>query len=321
MKHRISILALLVLLPWSGFVAASERQALLQRYQTFKSLVSPIIDSVPLRIRSARHGDGVSVEVFGLVDQSFSRVTDALSSPTSFCDFLLLNLNVKACTHEPRDSHSALKIYVAGKSYSPPYRSLTIEPIHQVKKRGRDYFSMYLTAQKGFFGTSDYLVVVQAIPYGGKTMVRIASSYHGSAVTRAATHAYLRTFARNKIGFTIVGEDGNGRPQYVKGLQAVIERNVVRSYLALQAHLDTTESGPSPGNFDRRIRRWYDLTDYHALQLREIGRDRYVRNKRREYRNQIRLQARVEHRLKLANDTSLPIPASSKGFNAVAATE
>jgi hypothetical protein len=321
MKRRISILVLLLLLPWSVFAVVPERQVLLQRYRVFKSMVSPILDSVPLRVRSAQRGYGVSVEVFGLIDQSFSRVTDALSSPASFCEFLLLNLNVKACTHEPRDGHSTLKIYVAGKSYSPPYRSLTIEPIHQVKKHGQDYFNMHLSAQKGFFGTSDYLVVVQAIPFGGKTLVRIASSYHGSGVAKAATQAYLRTFARNKVGFTVIGTDGNGRPQYVKGLQAVIERNAVRSYLALQAHLDTTEPGRNPGNFDRRIRRWYDLTDYHALQLREIERDRYIRNKRREYRNQLRLQARVEHRLKPANDSSLPIPVSSKRFNAVVATE
>ncbi len=275
-----------------AFIASGERSSLIQRYLAFRNIVDPIVKTMPLRIRSEQRGRQVRVEVFGILDHPIDQVVGEITDSAAVCEILLLNLNVKACTHQNTNKNSRLRIFVAGKRYSRPYRSFEIRPLHSVIKRSHQYLSMYLSAQKGVIGTGNYMVLVEAVPYKEKTLIRFASSYRGSRVAKAAIQAYLRTFAREKIGFTVV-DDGEKR-EHVKGMQAVIERNAVRSYLAIQAYLETARSKPDAGHFERGMQRWYELTERHAKQLREIDRDSYFRNKRKEYRNQLRLQARLD---------------------------
>jgi hypothetical protein len=298
------------------YSASEERLTLLTEYEGFVSRTPPVTASMPLRLHAQESGRRLDVEVFGVIDQPFFRVASALSSPASVCDFLLLNLNVKSCVYRRNENDASLKIYVSGKSYAPPFRSITIEPTHQVVRQNGDYVAMTLSAQKGLMGSSDYQVLTQAVPYQGKTLLRLSSAYQGSRVSRLMTQTYLRTFGRDKVGFSIVGQAVDGDPLYVKGLQGVIERNVVRSYFALQAHLQNE----SPNRFEQRIRSWYGMTETHARQLREIEREEYFRNKRREYSNQLRLQAKLNQRIDI-NMGMGQSPALGQGFNAVLATE
>ena len=297
--------------PVIAFPASKARIQLLDDYHTFTARTQPITASVPLWLQSRETGNRLAVEVFGLIDQPFSRVVAALSEPASVCDFLLLNLNVKSCVHQKNGTDASLKIYVAGKSYAPPYRSITIEPTHMVTERSTDYLVMILKAQKGLMGSSDYRVLTQAAPYRGKTLLRLSSTYSGSRVTRLMTQTYLQTFGHDKVGFTVIDQDAEGAPLYVKGLQGVIERGVVRSYFALQTHLEKEQAEA----FEQRIRRWYDMTEIHARQLREISREEYFHNKRREYRNQLRLQEKLGRRIGKTAEASTT--TLGQGFNAI----
>jgi hypothetical protein len=309
----ISLSMLLSLVPAIVSASTPEQRLLISRYQAFSANLKPVETSMPLRISSIEKDGRLEVDVFGVIDQPFRRVAATLSAPASVCEFLLLNLNVKACIHQEAGSDSSLTIYVGGKGYTPPYRSLTIEPLHQVNKHLTDYLAMNLVAQKGIMGSSNYQVLTEVAPYQQRTLVRVSSSYQGSRLSNMATQAYLRTFARDKVGFSVTGTDAYGKPVYIKGLQAVIERNVVRSYMALQAHLEHDHRQPE--QFEQRIRRWYDLTETHAMQLREVERERYFSNKRREYRNQLRLQSKLDDRN--APGKTRAGTGSGQGFNAV----
>ena len=299
-KKALSLTLLLFLYPAIATAGSPEHRQLISRYQVFSANLKPLITTMPLHISSVEVDGRLDVDVFGVIDQPFQRVAASLAAPQSVCEFLLLNLNVKACTHQGIDGSASLKIYVAGKGYTPPYRSLTIEPLHQVSKRAPDYLAMVLVAQKGLMGSSNYHVLTEVAPYQQRTLVRVSSSYQGSRLSNMATLAYLRTFARDKIGFSVTGIDTHGKPVYIKGMQAVIERNVVRSYMALQAYLEHSQSRNRPEQFEQRIRRWYDLTESYAIQLREVERERYLYNKRREYRNQLRLQTKLDARSRSA---------------------
>ena len=152
-----------------------------------------------------------------------------------------------------------------------------------------------LASRKGSWGAKDYNVLIEAAPYGKSTLVRFSSNYTASRLNTAATSTYLKTLARKKVGFSIVGQDDHCKPQYVRGMQAVVERNAVRSYLALQAYLETAVV--PPGNqFDARLKRWFELTELYSRQLHELSQEEYLRNKRKEHQNQLRLQQRISRR-------------------------
>jgi hypothetical protein len=320
-RKALSVALLLSLWPAIGSASSAENRQLISRYQVFSTNLKPVVTTMPLHISSTEVDGRLDVDVFGIIDQPFRQVAATLAAPQSVCEFLLLNLNVKACTYRNIGDSASLKIYVAGKGYTPPYRSLTIEPLHRVNRRSADYLAMALVAQKGIMGSSDYKVLTEIAPYRQRTLVRVSSSYQGSRLSHMAIQAYLRTFARDKIGFSVTGQDADDKPVYIRGLRAVIERNVVRSYMALQAHLEHSQKRSRPEQFEQRIRRWYDLTETYAMQLREVERERYFYNKRREYRNQLRLQTRLDRRSRDVTVKTTTGPESGQRSDAVFTTK
>ena len=117
-------------------------------------------------------------------------------------------------------------------------------------------------------------------------------SYAPGLLARVATRTFLATLGRKKIGFTITGATQDGEPIHVRGPQGAVERNALRYHLAFVAYLDTRDVS-DPSRFERRIARWFDLTEEHSRQLREMSRDEYLKLKRRERRDQ---QAQAEAR-------------------------
>ncbi len=69
----------------------------------------------------------------------------------------------------------------------------------------------------------------------------------------------------------------------------MIERNAVRYHLAVKAYLDTLGVS-EPQRFERRLEHWFELTSGYRTQLFEMERDEYLRCKRQEGANQLRLQ-------------------------------
>ncbi len=72
------------------------------------------------------------------------------------------------------------------------------------------------------------------------------------------------------------------------GMRGAVERNAVRYYLALLAYLDTMAL-PADQRFEKRINEWFDLTARYP-QLYEMDKEQYLADKRREHRDQLRLQ-------------------------------
>jgi hypothetical protein len=79
------------------------------------------------------------------------------------------------------------------------------------------------------------------------------------------------------VGFTIVGRDEQGRPQFARGMQGVAERNTMRYFLAIESLLATV-SAP----VDERLRRFHAALERYPAQLHETERDEYLAMKQRE---------------------------------------
>ena len=69
------------------------------------------------------------------------------------------------------------------------------------------------------------------------------------------------------------------------GMRGVVERNTMRYYLAIEAHLGALAT-PPPMQFQKRLHSWFTATEQYPRQLREVSRTAYFDMKRSEYLRQ-----------------------------------
>jgi hypothetical protein len=66
------------------------------------------------------------------------------------------------------------------------------------------------------------------------SFIHMSYSYGFGVAARVAIKAYLATIGREKVGFSIVGYQRDGRPVYIGNLLGLVERNAMRYYLAIR---------------------------------------------------------------------------------------
>jgi hypothetical protein len=258
-------------------------RALADRYKAMAGELQASPFGKPLVLHSQESGQGVSGEVYAVVDHPFEAVRTALDGAPRWCDVLLLHLNTKHCYAAGKARDAVLSMHV-GKKYDQPLEDSFRLDFHYLMDAGKpDYLRARLDAKEGPMGTRDYRIVVEATPVDAKrTFLHFSYSYGYGMSARFALGAYLNTVGREKVGFSR-GRDN----QYVGGMRGLVERNTMRYYLAIEATLDA-QSSPVETRFDKRLHNWFAASERYARQLHELSESEYVEMKHKEYR---RLQA------------------------------
>jgi hypothetical protein len=226
--------------------------------------------------------------MYGVFNQPFDLLRDALLSPASWCDITSLHINIKACTWRKASDQSLLTLYSGRKYYQPPADASPIKFKFRIVSQQPSYLDVALAADQGPLRTRDHRIRLEAAPLGpGRTFLHFSYTYSYGGIARMAIKTYFATIARDKVGFSLV--DRGGKRFYIEGVRGAIERNTVRYYLALETYLDTLRY-PENQRFEQRIGRWYDLTARYPRQLKEMEKPEYLTTKRREHSNQLILQ-------------------------------
>ncbi len=245
---------------------------------------------LPLDVRSEEGERRVSAEVHGIIDHPFQPVADLLTHPASWCAFVVLTPNIKACTFQGDGQDTLLTLYIGWRGYRMPEAASAQPYRFAVRARQAEYAAVSVTATEGLLATRAHQFEVEAAAVAGKTVFAMRSSYEPSALSRMLTAMYLATLGRDKIGFSRVTTDG--QVGYVRGVPGMIERNAMRYYLALKAFLDT-QNVPAGRQFEARINLAYDLMESYPAQLHLMEKAEYLDIKRRERVNQDRLQQKI----------------------------
>jgi hypothetical protein len=240
----------------------------------------------PIVIDSGESGNALKGDIYAVLDYPYETLHRALQDPNDWCAIMLLPFNTKYCHPVKGADGAKLAMRIGRKADQPAdeaYRlDLTLRPV----ATAGDYMESQLTSAEGPFGTRDYRITLSAIPLEGKhTFMHLSYSYAYGGMGRFAMQAYLATAGASKVGFTVVGRDANGQPVYIGGMRGAIERNVMRYYLAIDAHLASL-SAPSGQQLDKRLATWFDSTEHYARQLHEMDRAQYVAMKKSEYGRQ-----------------------------------
>lgn len=271
----------------------ADANALLNRYDKVKSNLKIHSQfSTPLYIASETDGPVLRGEVYGLIvnpDVTYEQLIKTFTNHTNWCEFIPLHLNVKGCIHTVENNKKFIRFYVGRKHYEAMDDVYALKYQFKVLQTTSNYCKIALTAPTGPSGTRNYLFQVEALKMNGKTLFRIVSQYQSSKRSRFGTNIYLKTMGKKKIGFSVVGADANGKPIYVKGVKGIIERNVVRYFLAGKAFI-TLQRSKNSRQYQERLSNWFDETERYHKQLYEMSKKKYLQTKLREHENQKEMQ-------------------------------
>ena len=282
---------LLGLAAWLLPVAAQAADAagLQARYAQLRGQLKPNANGHSLVIESTEQQDRLTGEVSAVLEHPFAAVHAALKSPTAWCDVMILPFNTKYCHVVDGADGPALLLRIGRKVDQPLERTYKLQLAWRNVASTPEYFETRMDAADGPMGTRDYRIALAAVPIeGNRTFVRLTYSYGFGFSGRVAMQAYLGTVGASKVGFTVVGRNAQGEPQYIGGVRGAIERTAMRYYLAIDAYVDSLRAPPQQ-QLDHRIQAWYAATDRYPRQLREMDRPTYVAMKRQEVERQQQL--------------------------------
>lgn len=240
----------------------------------------------PLYLESSEFAEGVTGDIYALVDHPFAAAAAALNTPGDWCEILILPMNTKYCRASTSSAGSVLHVSI-GKKYDQPLdQAYRLDFDYRVSAQTPAYLQVRLSADQGPLSTRDYRIVLEAVPLDeGRTFIHLSYSYGFGTIGRLAMQAYLGTLGRGKVGFTASGTQADGQPRYIGGTRGVVERNTMRYFLAIEAFLGS-RAAPPEARLEKRLRDWFTAAEGYPRQLHEMERGEYLDMKRREYSRQ-----------------------------------
>ena len=239
---------------------------------------------MPIHVESRERQHTNEGEVLGVLDAPFDAVRAMALSSAGWCAVATLHPNVKACVEVASEQGCALDLYVGRRQYQSPAEAKRTRFAYRSYQRGGGTLDVRLEADEGPYGTRDYRIALEAAPLDARrTVVRLRYGYVAGFEARFASGIYFATAGRDKVGFTEV-ETVEGTV-LVGGVRGAIERNAVRYFLALQAHI------ASDATLDDRLARWLALRDRFPRQLETDDGPEYLEAKRREHEHERGLRA------------------------------
>lgn len=282
------LLALLAAL--TGVAAAKDHPsgpatALREQFTALRSRAEDNPFRAPLYLQAQESENRVQGDVWALIDLPFREARPALERLDDWCRILILHINVKYCQPADGGKRRTLTVGLAPK-YEQSLSSVNwVRFSIETAAAGDEYLQIVLRASSGPFGTSDYRMSVELVPFEGRSLMHLSYGYSYGVMATMAMQAYLATLGRDKVGFTVVGQQADGQPVYVDGMRGVIERNVMRYYFAFDAYLGA-QRRPAPDRLLKSLQDWFDATERYPRQLREVTRNEYLEMKLREFERQ-----------------------------------
>ncbi len=270
-------------------VAAAESgpaAALRSRYAALSDQVRDNPLEQGLYLESTESPRALRGDIYAIVDYPFAMVSKAFTDSASWCDALLLHLNVKYCRPEQREAGTVLSVAIGKKTEEPLRDTHRVEFAYRIAVAEPGYSELTLDAREGPLDTQNYHISLQLMRLDDqRTLLQVRYSYQYGLTARLAMGAYLATRGSGKVGFSrIVG--ASGLPSgFIGGIRGALERNTMRYFLSIDAFLGALEV-PLLKRFDASTERWFAASERYARQRHEVEHDDYISMKRSEYRRQ-----------------------------------
>ncbi len=289
MLTQITHLLVLLLLPFS--LLAENNDHIKQLEQIYASIQNKSLQLLPdqaIHIQSSVNKDRLHADVYAVKNIAFEQLVKKINRPKQWCRFITLHLNIKACVYR-LEPEAGLSFYAGRKFYEPAENAFELSYRFTVKTKTENYFELLLSANEGPFSTRDYQIKLEVLKTGDDVLLHMSLSYLSSFTSRLGTSVYLSTIGSDKVGFS-QQKSADGGVKFIQGVEGIIERNVMRYFLALSVYLEN-------GDQQQMVERWFDATEQYARQLNEVEKKDYLQAKHQEYQQQAEMQQRVNQKL------------------------
>ena len=260
--------------------ASALAEALRATHQRMKGKLERSGFGRPIQLDSLETPGGLQGDIYAVVDHSLPEISAALKESSHWCELLKLHVNNRRCrAGTTPQGQDMLTLFVVRRYDKPVDQAFQLPFIYRVANATPEYLSVEMNAASGPLGTSNYRVTLEAVALDEKrSFLHFGYSYDHNMMVRMATQAYLATFGRNKVGFTVVGKEADGQPDYIRGTRGLVERNAMRYFLTLDAYLSSDAGAPA----ERRERSWFAAAEQYPRQLHEIELETYLAIKRED---------------------------------------
>jgi hypothetical protein len=263
-----------------GAAALRARLAALTAQAQVSAQVNPF--GLPIYLVSAETADRIDGDVYARIDQPFDELRHALAASEHWCEILILHLNVKYCRAAPGLAGDAIFVGIGRKTWQDLADAYFVRFVFRDAGSTPEHLRIELRAPTGPMSTRDYRLTVEAAPLDrGTSVLRLSYGYSFGTMAKLAMQSYLATIGRDKVGFSLAGRGSDGQPLYIGGMRGVVERNAMRYFLAISAHLAVGADNGRRGQHTA-LRVWFEATERYPRQLHELERAEYMQMKVRE---------------------------------------
>ncbi len=262
--------------------ATDSAAALRERYAALQEPLRNNPFGRALHLDSVQNSGDLRGDIHAVVEHPFAALGTSLSKAETWCDILILHLNVKQCSVAPGAGGTTVIVNIGRKFDQAIEETYRVEFAFRQVAATPEYLHASLRADSGPMSTRDYRIALEAVPLeGGRSFMHLSYSYGYGMAARLALSAYLSTLGSGKVGFSVVDKLPDGKPVYVGNVRGVVERNTMRYYLAIDAYLGAM-GAPVAQQVEKRLRDWFAATERYTLQLHEMSESEYLEMKRKE---------------------------------------
>lgn len=271
---RIAGLTIAVALSVSATSTVASEGELKAQFEALRAQLNASTFEHSMLLLSSDTTKGRKGDVFAIVNQPIHVVSGALNDSTRWCEALLLHVNNRECEVTRKPGGDTIMLKVVRKYDQPVSSAFSIPFDFRLIDATPRHLEVGMGSTSGPLGTSNYRIALEAVPISQeRSFLHFSYSYEENFLARTATEAYLSIVGSTKIGFTVVGQTADGKPDYIKGTRGLVERNAMRYFLAVDAYL------ASPVDLQARWNAWYSATELYPLQLHEMDRATYLAGK------------------------------------------
>ena len=281
---------------YSAETSRHGREELLEKFHQLDKKSAYSLPGISAYLDSYSEKNISGVDIYGVIEYPFEFVEKEFIEHANWCNIVILNPNIKACTHRGTDNNRRLIFFNVDKAEKTLADASLIE-FKWKMTRHPGYFDIVLSALEGPYSTRDNRLELEAAPRDEhSTVVHLSYSYEYGALANVFIKSYFAIFGRSKVGFSVTGTDSRNNPEYVSGIRGLNERNIVRYYLAALAYLEMHYL-PDEHGFEKSLDRWYDLASQYKIQLSPGEKKDYIARKKLDLKNQLQLQEAAGNQL------------------------
>jgi hypothetical protein len=231
----------------------------------------------PMTLQSSVRGGLQHIQLEALIDRPFRDLQAVLADPKQWCATMILHINNVGCRAEP-DAAGTTRILlkVARSAEQPAEQAYDFEFRYQPLALAEIPLAVRLSAPRGPLGTAEHELVLAAVPEGSaRTALHMSYAYTRTTLADWAMNLYLNTLGQGRVGFSSASDGADPQAPRVDGVRGLLERNLVLYLCAIEAAAATPKLRDIQ-DYRQRLLAYFNATERHPLQLRELNLEAYL---------------------------------------------